>query len=1212
MQDFTAVKQALLDHLPRPAVGGAVSVDASGLTVAAPGVSVGDMARLLHDLTGDPGFLPDGLPIADLTLETLRLARPEPDDENEEEPEARFDFDLAFTVTWKPVSLRLADAFPLRLAKLTFEKRGRRLFATGEVAVEIEGHALDVTLELPAQVLQVRLDGPEAQAAAGLVAGRGLIEAGGKAKLQALSLSASLPFRHVVLHVEAVDLFTIGPVRLASAAAEVVLAGAVEAAAIEVDAVALVEVAGNRKPLEIAVSGSVDAQGWQLAGTLDAGFGQLTVAGMANGIARGLAIRTAPALPSFVGQLQLRHLGLALDTHDSSFILDCTLAWPHEGLLVIHLEKAGDRLLMTGTLTLGDVLLKLAFAEGKSSAVLVGAFEAAGGKPLTLDALLAAVSVDAAKTFGRGGTGIAVGIKAAGAALPDTSHALLAVDLDAGIDLARLGELPLLGTLMPKGQKLGVEVGAYYLSPGFPAAAQGQAAAQLPAALGLPATLADGAHFRARLLLGGDPIDLAAIDLGNDPSKAAPPTLDGDGKPAATPPAPAGGSGPAVTWVKVGRSLGPLRIDRAGYALETTNGAAIELVLDAEITVAGLTLALDGLGARYDFDSRKLEPRLQGLGLDISQGPVEIGGAFLNVDGDFAGKVVIKAEAFSLTALGAFTMLDGAPSMFAYGMLDMPLGGPVFFFVEGLAAGVGVHRRITMPRFAEVRQFPLVEGAVQAATGPIAKPDPGGELRRLHHFIAPSLGEYFVAVGVKFNSFKLLHGFLVLVARAGRTVEIDLIGTASFASPPDLPASVPALARIDLDVMGRFRPAEGFLGIEGRLNPKSYVYGPPCHLSGGFAFYTWVTGRHAGDFVLTVGGYHPRFRRPAHYPTARRIELKYQVTPSIYLKGDAYFAMTPAVMMAGGGLHAQLEKGSLHAWADFTVDFIVNWEPFHYDITVHVEIGAKWKCFHTTASADLHIWGPEFSGLASVSWFVFSFDVAFGAKAAKRPKPISFAKFQKSFLGVDGTAGSADAVLGILPAGGVVGETVAGRPVVAAAGLRLRTSSRLPTSKAVLGKADQGIAAPKLGIAPVGGKPLGVSIQTITATRDGRPIDAEAHFKLEAATTRFPAALWSRHYPVDQNARPIEAVSGFELVPKDPPRPVATAEMRVSDLPYDPKTVTAPPPVLAPVSDAVPTSLPEDELQALGLDVDGLSLALPPPRPAITLGAIVGGPIDVR
>ena len=55
------------------------------------------------------------------------------------------------------------------------------------------------------------------------------------------------------------------------------------------------------------------------------------------------------------------------------------------------------------------------------------------------------------------------------------------------------------------------------------------------------------------------------------------------------------------------------------------------------------------------------------------------------------------------------------------------------------------------------------------------------------------------------------------------------------------------------------------------LAPSSFLLDPACHLTGGFAFCLWFGDNpHAGDFVVTIGGYHPAFAPPSYYPVVPR------------------------------------------------------------------------------------------------------------------------------------------------------------------------------------------------------------------------------------------------------------------------------------------------------------------------------------------------------
>ena len=48
--------------------------------------------------------------------------------------------------------------------------------------------------------------------------------------------------------------------------------------------------------------------------------------------------------------------------------------------------------------------------------------------------------------------------------------------------------------------------------------------------------------------------------------------------------------------------------------------------------------------------------------------------------------------------------------------------------------------------------------------------------------------------------------------------------------------------------------------------------------------------------------------------------------------------------------------------------------------------------------AELHVWGPEFSGTAHVSIYCVSFDVGFGAGSPVLPKAISWQEFEATLL----------------------------------------------------------------------------------------------------------------------------------------------------------------------------------------------------------------------
>jgi hypothetical protein len=121
--------------------------------------------------------------------------------------------------------------------------------------------------------------------------------------------------------------------------------------------------------------------------------------------------------------------------------------------------------------------------------------------------------------------------------------------------------------------------------------------------------------------------------------------------------------------------------------------------------------------------------------------------------------------------------------------------------------------------------------------------------------------------------------------------------------------------------------------------------------------------------------------------------LNWQVSPELYIKADAYFALTPSAIMAGGHLQATWNSGHLSAWFNAGADFLMSWKPYHYDISIYVDMGVSYTfhffgTHHITVElgADLHICERNLQYCPFHLWII-SFDVRFGSSGSQAPKP---------------------------------------------------------------------------------------------------------------------------------------------------------------------------------------------------------------------------------
>lgn len=450
----------------------------------------------------------------------------------------------------------------------------------------------------------------------------------------------------------------------------------------------------------------------------------------------------------------------------------------------------------------------------------------------------------------------------------------------------------------------------------------------------------------------------------------------------------------SVKWLAVNKSIGVFHLSRLGISLR---GSRLGILVDVSLLVNPFTFELLGAGIEADVPSLR-DPGflLEGFSVDFHSASLSVSGAFRHSDDSYMGEVKVAAGSFSIAVMGEYS----GNGMTAYAVLSYPLGGPPCFVVTGLAAAFGYNRSLRLPDIDKVADYPLVAAAVDGY-------DRARLVSGLKEYVADSSGERFLAAGVKFTSFEIVKGFALLTVAFGRNTEIGLLGLADIVMPPD--SGKTPIARAQLALKAAVQPALGTVSCEARLSEASYIFSQNCRLQGGFAVYMWFAGSHKGDFVVTLGGYHPAYHKPDHYPDVPRLGFNWDVLPvqnQLVLSGEFYFALTPSAMMAGGKLSAVYSCGNLRAYFIAYADFLLQWKPFAYDIRIGIALGASyrvdvWFIHHTFTielSADLHIWGPEFSGEAHISWYIISFTIPFGDTAKQNVPPLVWDEFRDSFI----------------------------------------------------------------------------------------------------------------------------------------------------------------------------------------------------------------------
>jgi hypothetical protein len=461
-------------------------------------------------------------------------------------------------------------------------------------------------------------------------------------------------------------------------------------------------------------------------------------------------------------------------------------------------------------------------------------------------------------------------------------------------------------------------------------------------------------------------------------------------------------------WLGVHRQFGPIYIEQIG--VDWTNSSAAMLI-DASVQIAALTVQAYELSLNIPFGSL-LAPKnwtldLQGLAVGFQSGPVSISGGLVKNPGppiEYDGILSCDIAGRGFTVVGGYARPNDGQgnytSVFIFVSLPIPLGGPPFLFVTGLGGGAGYNRELQPP--TDLNQIPsfFLISAIDDST--LAN-DPMSALVSMVKFVPPRRGSFWLAAGVRFNSFVVVNSVAVVYVALDRGFEIGVLGV----SRMQLPAPGIELVSIELALKLRFSTAEGVFSLQAQLTDNSWLFSHDCQLTGGFAFCIFF---NTGHFVLSIGGYHPAFEKPPEFPDVTRLGFHWQVLGFVQIKGEAYFAITSSAFMCGGRLEASAGFSGIRAWFTIHADILIQWDPFHYDFEVGVQVGVSVTisvCFFGACAstaitiskgADVHIFGPPFHVDVTFDAYVTTITLSFGDPPQTRPDPLLWNAFRDKYL----------------------------------------------------------------------------------------------------------------------------------------------------------------------------------------------------------------------
>ena len=469
------------------------------------------------------------------------------------------------------------------------------------------------------------------------------------------------------------------------------------------------------------------------------------------------------------------------------------------------------------------------------------------------------------------------------------------------------------------------------------------------------------------------------------------------------------GSGALEVRLPTHIDLGPIAFEALTIAAKLDKGKIpVSVGADLRATLGPLIAVVENMGVITTFsfppgNSGNLGP-LQfdlgfkppnGVGLSLDAGVVK-GGGYLYFDFDreeYAGVLELSiANIVTVKAIGLITtkMPDGSKGFSLLIIITAEFGTGIQlgfgFTLIGLGGLLGLNRTMNLP--------PLMEGVRTGAINSIMFPaNPVANAPRiisdLRLIFPPYVGKFLIGPMAKLG-----WGTPTLVSVSlGVIIEIPgniaILGVLKIA----LPAEEAPLIVIQVNFAGAIEFDKKRLYFFATLFESRVLF---LTIEGDMGLL--VAWGDDANFVVSVGGFHPRFNPPPlPFPNPRRIAIDILNTPVYRIRSEGYFAVTSNTVQFGSSTELMIDVGVAQIQGHINFDALFQFSPFYF--IIEISAGVSFKVFGIglfSISLQFALEGPapwRAHGTGTLSLFFFDvsadFDVTWGDSQDTTLPPIS-------------------------------------------------------------------------------------------------------------------------------------------------------------------------------------------------------------------------------
>ncbi|WP_293902395.1 DUF6603 domain-containing protein [Phenylobacterium sp.] len=318
-----------------------------------------------------------------------------------------------------------------------------------------------------------------------------------------------------------------------------------------------------------------------------------------------------------------------------------------------------------------------------------------------------------------------------------------------------------------------------------------------------------------------------------------------------------------------------------------------------------------------------------GVGLAVDAAGVS-GGGFLAFDppnGKYAGVLQLQFNALALQAFGLITTkVAGGQGYSLLALIDAdfpPIQLGWGFTLNGVGGLLAVHRTAS----TDALRAAVIGGKLNFLFPKSAITDGPQILAQLDAVFPTAPGRFLFGpmALIGWGTPTVLTIAIAVILELPEPVRIVLLAKLE----AKLPSASAPLIRINMDAVGVLELTQGRLSLDASLyDSKLITYA----LAGDMALRAaWVGNR---EFVLAIGGCHPRFAPPPDLPVLKRVSVDMSSGGVSKLRLAAYLALTSNTVQFGAQLDVFVGVSGYGLSGHLGFDALLQLEPFHFDADI--------------------------------------------------------------------------------------------------------------------------------------------------------------------------------------------------------------------------------------------------------------------------------------